>query len=135
MTSTDPAVYKTAFRETKNPAIITDANFIIRDVNEACVEFTGYGRDELVGGSPVKLFNEESIYEEMIESLVRDDSWVGGFETTTKEGRLIYGRGSCVPIHIDGELDGYAGFFSDLTERRRYERSLRILNRVLRHNL
>ncbi|WP_458189306.1 hypothetical protein [Haladaptatus sp. NG-WS-4] len=41
MGSPDPMIYKTAFRETKNPAIITDANFVVTDVNEACVEFTG----------------------------------------------------------------------------------------------
>ncbi len=135
MGRTDPSIYKTAFRETKNPAIITDENFVVRDVNEACVDFTGYSRDELVADTPLKLFSEPEIYEEMIKSLADGEPWVGGFETTTKDGRMIYGRGSCVRIEIDGELRGYAGFFSDLTERRQYEQSLRILNRVLRHNL
>ncbi|MCO8243311.1 PAS domain-containing sensor histidine kinase [Haladaptatus sp. AB643] len=135
MNGTDPSIYKKAFRETKNPAIITDSSFVIRDVNEACVDFTGYDRVELVGEKPEILFGQRSVYEEMTASLSNDDSWVGGFETTTKDGRLIYGQGSCTPIHVDGELHGYAGFFSDLTERRQYERSLRILNRVLRHNL
>ncbi len=135
MNSTDPNIYKTAFRETKNPAIITDSDFVIRDVNEACIDFTGYDRGELVGEIPKMLFSQQSVYDEMTASLSSGDSWMGGFETTTKDGRLIYGRGSCVPIHADGELHGYAGFFSDLTERRQYERSLRILNRVLRHNL
>ncbi|WP_266078171.1 sensor histidine kinase [Haladaptatus caseinilyticus] len=135
MDSTDPTIYKTAFRQTRNPAIITDTNFIVQDVNEACVDFTGYSRDELVGDTPLELFSEPEIYGEMIESLAVGEPWVGGFETTTKDGRMIYGRGSCVPVRIDGELRGYAGFFSDLTERRQYEQSLRILNRVLRHNL
>lgn len=135
MVSSDPAIYKTAFRETKNPAVITDANFVIQDVNEACVDFTGYSRDELVGDTPMNLFSEPAVYEAMIESLSKGEPWVGGFETTMKDGRMIYGRGSCVPIRTGGELRGYAGFFTDLTERRQYEQSLRILNRVLRHNL
>ncbi|GAA0228442.1 PAS domain S-box protein [Haladaptatus pallidirubidus] len=131
----ESAIYKTAFRETKNPAVITDSNFVIQDVNEACIDFTGYSRDELVGDTPINLFSEPVIYEAMIESLAKGEPWVGGFETTMKDGRMVYGRGSCVPVRIDGELRGYAGFFSDLTERRQYEQSLRILNRVLRHNL
>ncbi|WP_458205672.1 PAS domain S-box protein [Haladaptatus sp. NG-SE-30] len=135
MGSIDPAVYKTAFRETRTPAIITDQNFVIEDVNKACVDFTGYRRDELIGDTPLELFNQPEIYEEMISVLARGEPWVGGFETTTKDGRMVHGRGSCTPMYVDDTLRGYAGFFTDLTERRQYEQSLRILNRVLRHNL
>ncbi|WP_227353785.1 PAS domain S-box protein [Haladaptatus salinisoli] len=135
MGSTDLEIYKAAFRATKNPAIIADTNFVVRDVNEACVDFTDYRRDELVGDTPLKLFNQADVYEEMISVLARGEPWVGGFETTTKDGRLIHGRGSCVPMYVEDSLWGYAGFFTDLTERRQHEQSLRILNRVLRHNL
>ncbi len=71
----------------------------------------------------------------MISVLASGNPWVGGFETKTKNGRIVHGRGSCVPVVVDDQLQGYVGFFTDLTERRQYEQSLRILNRVLRHNL
>ena len=35
----------------------------------------------------------------------------------------------------EGELVGYAGIFVDLSERRRSERTVSVLNRVLRHNV
>ncbi|WP_440007757.1 ATP-binding protein [Halomicrococcus sp. SG-WS-1] len=128
-------IYRTAFRGTRAPAIITDPDLVVRDANDACLEFTGYSRPELVGQTALDLFEESAVCDEIVATLARGDTWNGEVEVATKDGRLVYGRGSCTPVTVDGETRGYVGFFTDRTQHRQYEQSLRILNRVLRHNL
>lgn len=131
----DSELYKVVFRNTEHPALITDTDFIVRDVNQACVEFTGYPREELVGNPPLTLFNDPDVYEDVTESLLADEPWEGTIETWTKDDEVIYGRACAVPLFVEGRKRGYGGFFVDLTSRREYERSLKVLNRVLRHDL
>ncbi|QLG61218.1 sensor histidine kinase [Halorarum salinum] len=135
MSKGQPDLHRRAFREIANPAIIADTGFIVTDVNDAILELTGYERPELVGSTPLMLVDDDAVYEEIIDALSAGKSWVGDFESTTKDGRLVYGRGSATPLVLDGETRGYVVVFTDMTRHRRYEESLRILNRVLRHNL
>lgn len=136
MTDIDTSVYKVAFQKTNNPAIITDPDFTIRDVNPAFLEFTGYDRNEIIGKTPNVVFHQQDIYLNMADNLLNGDRWDGSFEATTKAGRTVYGRGSAFPVNdANGDPQAYAGFFTDLTERKQYEDTLKILNRVLRHNL
>ncbi|ESP87297.1 sensor histidine kinase [Candidatus Halobonum tyrrellensis] len=128
-------MYRRAFRETVIPAIISDTNFVITDVNRALLSTFGYDREDVVGSIPTFLFNDEGVYREVIDALSEGESWVGDFEATTDDGRLIHGRGSATPLVVDGTVEGYVAMFTDMTRHRRYEESLRILNRVLRHNL
>ena len=135
MSDIGPELYKRAFRNTESPMLVTDENYIIRDVNQALVEFTGYPRDELVGNTPLLLFPDPDVYEVLLERLENDQPWQGYFETKTKHGYLVYGQGSAMPLIVDGEKQGYSGIFVDLTERRQYEKALQVVHRVLRHDL
>lgn len=128
-------IYKRAFRHTENPTLVTDENYVVRDVNKSCQEFTGYSREELVGGSPLKLFPNPEIYEGLLEKLENNEPWQGYFQTKTKSGHHVYGQGTAIPLIIDGEKRGYSGIFVDLTERRQYEKALQVIYRVLRHDL
>jgi signal transduction histidine kinase len=78
---------------------------------------------------------DESILEDVAEQILSDEQWVGECELLTADNRVFYGMGSAVPIERDGKTEVLAGVFTDLTERRRHTRALRILNRVLRHNI
>ena len=128
-------LYREAFRETDNPAVIADTDLVITDVNEAAREFIGSSRGSLVGSTPRRLVDDESVYADIEETLRAGDAWVGEFESTAADGRVVYGRGSFSPLRSDGRIRGYIAVFTDMTRHRRYEESLRILNRVLRHNL
>ncbi|QLG27989.1 PAS domain-containing sensor histidine kinase [Halorarum halophilum] len=128
-------LHRRAFHETASPTLIADTEFIITDANDALLDVTGYEREELLGSTPLMLIDDDSVYEDVIDALSKGESWVGNFETTTKDGQLVYGRGSATPLVLDGETRGYVAVFTDMTSHRRYEESLRILNRVLRHNL
>ncbi|MFB6126123.1 MAG: sensor histidine kinase [Halolamina sp.] len=135
MNRLDSRMYRLAFLETANPAIITDENFVIREANEACLDLGGFERSDLIGEVPAMLFEDHAVFEEVADALADGRPWVGDFEARTRDGQLKYGRGSAAPLVADGETLGYVAIFIDMTAARQTRESLRILNRVLRHNL
>jgi PAS domain S-box-containing protein len=131
----DPELFRLTFLETPNPSVVTDENLLIAEVNDACVEFTGYSRAELLGTPPSFLVDDPTTYEEIVESLAAGDHWEGDVEAVAKSGDRVPGHGATFPLVADGDLRGYGGIFVDLAARRRYERTIQVLNRVLRHNI
>ncbi|PSQ04674.1 hypothetical protein BRC97_10620 [Halobacteriales archaeon QS_6_71_20] len=134
MPTIEPHLYREAFRETVDPTVIADTDLVITDANAAARELTGRSREELVGSTP-RRFVDDDVYEEIVETVRDGDPWIGEFECTSTNGRVAYARGSVSPLVVDGRTRGYVAVFADTTRNRRYEESLRILNRVLRHNL
>jgi PAS domain S-box-containing protein len=132
----DPEVYEAVFYSIENPALVIDFDFRIRDANEAAADFLRYADREALIGTPVtEILVDDGILEDVAERVLHDERWVGECELLTDDNRVFYGMGSAVPIEIDGQVAVLAGVFTDLTERRRHTRALRILNRVLRHNI
>lgn len=83
----------------------------------------------------VELTRGLGTFNEIIDSLSNNEAWAGSFELAAQYDRSVYGHGTATPIVRDGEPIAYTGFWVDLSDQRRYEYTLRILNRVLRHNL
>lgn len=135
MTDIDPKLYEEAFRRIDAPALITDADLLIRDVNEAGLSFTGYEYEELVGSSATVIAGDEEVYAEIVETVLDGAVWSGDFEVRTKDGRGVFGRGSVAPLVLEGETRGYVAIFIDTTKQRRYENTAEVLNRLLRHDL
>jgi PAS domain S-box-containing protein len=131
----DPELFRLTFLETPNPTVVTDETLSIVEVNDACVAFTGYTRAELLGTPPSFLVDDPTTYKEIVESLAAGDHWEGDVEAVSKSGERVPGHGATFPIVADGDLRGYGGIFVDLSTRRRYERTIQVLNRVLRHNV
>lgn len=128
--------YKRAFRETPNPSILCGPDYVIRDVNDACLRFTGYERENLIGETPDILFtNPEVFFGEVAPTLYSENPWLGSFELKAKDDRFRYGYGAATPLFDEDEVIAYAGVFIDITRERRAEKTTRLLNRVLRHNL
>ncbi|ELZ34099.1 pas domain s-box [Halogeometricum pallidum JCM 14848] len=135
MRSPPPEVYPLILHETPNPTVVTDESFAIVDVNQACLDFTGYSREEMLGTLPLFLVDDPETYESMTARLAAGEPWEGELEAVTKSDERVYGRGTTFPLFDDGELLGYTGIFIDLSERRRSEQTVNVLNRVLRHNV
>lgn len=135
MTDFDIAVYEKAFRSIDTPALITDTDLVIRDVNEAGLAFTGYEYEEFVGQPATIISEDEQIYVDIVETILDDEAWSGDFKLRTKEGDSVFGRGSVAPVVLDGETQGYVAVFIDTTKQRRYENAMDVLNRLLRHDL
>lgn len=136
MSEREAGVYEAIFYAINNPALIIDLDFHIDDVNDAAVEFLQYDdRGDLIGRPVAEIMVNEEILADVTENIMSGKQWEGETELITKSGRVHFGIGSATPIEIDDELRAIAGVFTDLTERQRYLHSLRILNRVLRHNI
>ncbi|MGM0592163.1 MAG: PAS domain S-box protein, partial [Halobacteriota archaeon] len=99
MTDTKSQVYRLAFQKTANPAVVTDKQFRIIEVNEACLRLSGFAREELLGETPLALLHRPETYAEAAEKMMAGETWVGDFEATTKDGRLrtVQERQRCLP--------------------------------------
>lgn len=135
MTDFDPVVYERAFRSIDAPALLTDTDLVIQDVNEAGLSFTGYEYDEFVGQPATVLVDDEDVYADIVETILDGAAWSGDFELRTKDDTGVFGRGSVASISIDGEVRGYVAIFIDTTKQRHYENTAEVLNRLLRHDL
>jgi len=136
MSDLAPEIYEAVFYSIENPALVIDFDFRIRDANDSAADFLRYESREALIGTPVtEILVDDRILEDVAERIMCDEQWVGECELLTDDNRVFYGMGSAVPIEVDGQTEMLAGVFTDLTERRRHTRALRILNRVLRHNI
>jgi PAS domain S-box-containing protein len=111
-------------------------------VNETAVEEfdVGYTREELVGAPITKVLDDEDIRKcvEIIRDLLSGERDSGRCEIDVRTASG--GRIPC-DLHLtllpleDGAFRGTVGVVRDVTERKRREQRLSVLNRVLRHNL
>lgn len=128
-------MYVKAFESIDVPALITDTDLVIRDVNGAGLAFTGYDYAEFVGQMATVISGDEEVYAEIVATVAENEAWSGDFELRTKAGDTVFGRGSVAPVSLDGAVRGYVAIFIDTTKQRRYENTTAVLNRLLRHDL
>ena len=128
--------YRNVFYSVESPTLIIDGSFTVRDVNLAAVEFLEYEtRDQLVGSDVQTLLANPTIITDVAEQIADRQMWEGETKIKTNSNRILVGQGTAVPVERESGEQMIVGVFSDLTERRRYASSLKILNRVMRHNL
>lgn len=130
-----PSAYVEAFHSADTPMLLYDLNFLVRDVNRAGQSFSGYSRDELVGEPVSVIAGDTDVVDDIVETLIRGDSWQGDFPLQTKSGTRVFGRGSTAPIVVEGKTKGYVAVFVDTTKQQRYASTSRVLSRLLRHDL
>lgn len=119
------------FETTNDGIIVTDAHNRILDANPSFERVTGYGRDEVIGRPP-NLLNSfrqtPEFYENMWEKIDSTGGWSGEIWNRKKSGE-IYPEWLTVKAMEDehGEVSGYFGVFTDITEQKKTEDSLRNL--------
>lgn len=116
---------------------LTEDGPIVRGVNEAFIDQFGYDREALLGSD---------LNERIVPPWLRAEA--AALDRRTENGEVNYRRvqrqtasglreflyrGVPYP-DAGGSVDGYA-VYTDLTETTRRERQLKVLNRLLRHNL
>ena len=133
--SPDPALYREAFTAATGANLITDETFRIVDANRDCLETLSWERDSLVGAMAEQLFDEPLAFEEASDRLEGGDPWRGECTVLSDDGHRIEVEVTARPLTVDGARRGAVFGFADLTERLNRQEGLRVLNRVLRHNL
>jgi PAS domain S-box-containing protein len=116
----------------------TDPHGVIEYVNRAFERQTGYGADEAVGRSASFLWagvHEDDLYERIWEAVVDGETWEGEVVRRTKDGERYIADQTVSGVREDGELSRVVTVATDVTDRRRREQQLSVLQRVLRHDL
>lgn len=131
----DPEFYLNLFYALENPALVIDTGFTIRDANQAAAELLRYeSREDLIGTAVPSIIVDEGVLAAVGERILSGDRWQGEVKIRSNDNRIFVGTGTAVPVEHPSEGQMIVGLFSDLTERRQYTRSVKVLNRVLRHN-
>ncbi len=118
---------------------ITDRDETIQYVNPAFEEITGYAAGEALGETPRLLSSgehDESYYEDLWATILDGETWREEVVNERKSGERYYANQTIAPIvDGDGAIDEFVAIQIDTTERKRRERHLMVLDRILRHNL
>ena len=110
----------------------------IEYVNPAFEAQTGYDAAEAVGERIAMLqggVDDEEEYDRMWETLARGETWEREAVRRRKGGERYIANRTVSPVIEDGELRRVVAVAADVTDRRRREQQLSVLQRVLRHDL
>lgn len=114
--------------ETDEGIMVTDENAVIIRINQAFTRLTGYSAEEAVGRNPSLLKSNRQnakFYQQMWESLHRDNSWQGEIWNKRKSGE-VYPQWLNITAVLgkNGKVTNYVGAFIDFSERKQAEKEI-----------
>ncbi|TKX80975.1 PAS domain S-box protein [Halorubrum sp. SD626R] len=117
----------------------TRENNPITYVNEEFCTLTGYERDAVLGANCRFLQGEATDPETVTrlrEAIAAGEPVSVDIVNYRASGRAFWNAVSVTPVETEaGEVTQYIGFQQDITDRKRRQQLLDVMNRVLRHNL
>jgi PAS domain S-box-containing protein len=121
--------------ESQQGMMVTDANNVILQVNQAFTRISGYSAAEVVGKTPSMLQSgrhDAEFYRQLWRSLRRSDSWQGEIWDKRKNGE-VYPKWLAISVvrAEDGSVSHYIGTHHEITERKKAEVDLLNLNHDL----
>ncbi len=119
------------FEHSGEAILITDADNRIVSINPAFTKITGYRLQDVRGKSPDILSSgnqDDNFYQAMWNALEQEGHWQGEVWNRRKNGE-IYPEWLTITTMKDehGRMTNYIGIFSDITERKKTEESIRYL--------
>jgi PAS domain S-box-containing protein len=131
--------YEAIMEVLPDPVYATDAEGRLTFVNRAFEEQLGYDREtaDMHFSEFTTPEDTESILE-LLREMVADDGperATAGIVVVTTDGRQLRVEDSIALLPGDGGFGGSAGVLRDVTERKRRQEVLTVMNRALRHNL
>ena len=121
------SLLSSAFKNSTDGIIITDAKGIILDANRAFLAMFGYEYDEVVGKRTGFLRSpktSDTFYQQMWQSINTNGEWKGEIINRAKNGVEIPVWLSITPINRNGQRIGYLGIEIDMREKKQMEREL-----------
>ncbi|ADB62087.1 multi-sensor signal transduction histidine kinase [Haloterrigena turkmenica DSM 5511] len=107
--------------------------------NDQFERLTGYAREEILGRNCRFLQGERTATEpvdDLRAAIDAERSNTVELRNYRKDGSEFWNRVTVAPVADEnGDVTNYVGFQQDVTERKEATRQLRVLHRVLRHNL
>jgi len=131
--------YQKAVEHAGYAIFITDADGVIRHVNPAFEEITGYSAEEAIGQTPRILKSgemDEGYYERLWNTVLAGEVFSEQIVNKTKSGDRYLARQTAAPVTDEhGAPVAFVAIQVELTEDLVREQRLSVLNRLLRHNL
>jgi diguanylate cyclase (GGDEF)-like protein/PAS domain S-box-containing protein len=116
------------FSHAREGIIITNADEVIMEVNEAFTRITGYTREEVIGRQPRLLksgLQDPSFYEAMWGVLLAEGHWSGEIWNRRKNGELFAGLTAISAVRdANGNTLQYVALFSDITVQKQHQKQL-----------
>jgi PAS domain S-box-containing protein len=121
--------YRGLFENSANFAFTLDLKGNFTDVNKTAENLTGYTKNELIGMN-FKDYTKQDTHEEISQffnSVFKEGKPLQNFplEVTIKDGTKRYFETSVTTLRKSGEIIGFQGSSSDITERRQAVEALR----------
>jgi len=121
-------LHSAALEAAANAIVITDQQGVIRWVNPAFTEMTGYRGDEVIGQNPRVLksgMQSREFYRSLWETILRGDVWSGSLVNQRKDGSHYVEEMTVTPVpDPKGGISHFIAVKQDVTERKRLERKL-----------
>jgi len=125
----------TAIESAANGIVITDRSGVIRWVNPAFTQITGYTRQEMIGKTHRVLKSgrqPDSFYAEMWQTILDGRVWHGELHNRHKDGHVYIEEQTIAPVSDDaGRITHFIGIKQDITRRKQYEETLERRNAEL----
>lgn len=132
-------LFKKGIEQVGTQVIITGAGGEIQYVNPMFESVTGYAAEEVVGRTPAVLQSGKQptqYYENLWATICDGETWRAEIVNERRNGEQYYVDKTITPLtDDDGAITHYLAIEKEVTERRRREQQLSVLNRVIRHNL
>ena len=111
--------------------VITNADLVIAEVNDAYCNITGYSREEILGKTPNHTrsgYHNLEFYQDMWQSITTTGKWQGEIWDRRKNGEIFPKWLSISSLKDqDNQITHYVGVFSDITDIKQTEEELRQL--------
>jgi PAS domain S-box-containing protein len=118
--------------------IITDDAGVIEYVNGTFTDLFGYEREAVLGQTPRLLKSgehDDRFYENLWETITDGEVFQAEVVNQCANGERCEVELTVAPVETDGEVTHYVAIERDITERKRTQQRLEVLNRVLRHDV
>jgi len=116
------------FNHAHEGIIITDAQGVIMEANQAFTRITGYSHDEILGKTPRILSSgrqDPTFYVGLWDALIRNGYWSGEIWNRRKNGDVYAELLAISAVHdAKGAVQRYVALFSDITEIKAHEEQL-----------
>jgi PAS domain S-box-containing protein len=127
-----------AIEQADDAVIITDDDGVIEYVNDAFVEMFGYERAAVIGRTPRLLKSgehDDAFYRQLWDTITDGEVFQSEVTNRRANGEQLDVELTIAPVEDDGEVTHYVAIERDITDRKRDNQRLEVLNRVLRHNV
>lgn len=128
-----------AINQSSASIVITDLNGMIQYVNPGFTKITGYSFEEAIGQNPSILSSgnhDDKFYQNMWDTILAGKTWKGEIINRKKNRELYWENASISPVvNENGESTSFVAVKTDITEKKKSEKELELLNQLVYSSL